>query len=215
MNGQEVESPTHRGTGCHSCSAPDQVGLSPSPGTSLSVDASSGQRSFILDYPGDGNRASCMGSGLAWWSVGVAGLGVQRAWCLCSQPGSKQMTGTSLAAQWIRVCLPMQGDTGSIPAQRTMVSSKKKKRVHWDTLRGIKADHGEKHSLRETAPLHKPGPFSTGKNLKLSGTGLNTQRSEDKIPSQHLSIPISAWESKSPLNSDENSEEKNVMDIQR
>ena len=91
----------------------------------------------------------------------------------------------------------------------------KKKKVHWDTLRGIKADHGEKHSLRGSAPLHKPGPFSTGENLKLSGTGLNTQRSEDKIPSQHLSIPISAWESKSPLNSDENSEEKNVMDIQR
>ena len=108
----------------------------------------------------------------------------------------------------------MQGDMGSIPGQRTMVSSKKKK-VHWDTLRGIKADHGEKHSLRGSAPLHKPGPFSTGENLKLSGTGLNTQRSEDKIPSQHLSIPISAWESKSPLNSDENSEEKNVMDIQR
>ena len=75
MNGQEVESPTHRGTGCHSCSAPDQVGLSPSPVSSPSVDASSGQRSFILDYPGDGNRASCMGSGLAWWSVGVAGAG--------------------------------------------------------------------------------------------------------------------------------------------
>ena len=96
---------------------------------------------------------------------------------------------------------------GSIPGQRTMVSSKKK--VHWDTLRGIKANHGEKHSLRGSAPLHKPGPFSTGENLKLSGTGLNTQRSEDKIPSQHLSILISAWESKSPLNSDENSEEKN------
>ena len=91
----------------------------------------------------------------------------------------------------------------------------KKKKGHWDTLRGIKANHGEKHSLRGSAPLHKPGPFSTGENLKLSGTGLNTQRSEDKIPSQHLSIPISAWESKSPLNSDENSEEKIVMDIQR
>ena len=100
----------------------------------------------------------------------------------------------------------MQEDMGLIPGQRTMVSSKKK--VHWDTLRGIKADHGEKHSLRASAPLHKPGPFSTGENLKLLGTGLNTQQSEDKIPSQHLSIPISAWESKIPLDSDENSEEK-------
>ena len=86
MNGQEVESPSHRGTGCHSCSAPDQVGLLRSPGSGLRVDGTSGQRSFILDYPEDGNRASRMVSGMVRWSVGMAGLGFQRAGCLCSQP---------------------------------------------------------------------------------------------------------------------------------
>ena len=120
----------------------------------------------------------------------------------------------SLEVQWLRLSSPKAGVHGFDPWSENYGIVKKKK-GHWDTLRGIKANHGEKHSLRGSAPLHKPGPFSTGENLKLSGTGLNTQRSEDKIPSQHLSIPISAWESKSPLNSDENSEEKIVMDIQR
>lgn len=45
MNGQEVESPSHRDCGCHSCSAPDPVRLPPSPGSGLRVDDTSGQRS--------------------------------------------------------------------------------------------------------------------------------------------------------------------------
>lgn len=120
-------------------------------------------------------------------------------------------TGESLEVQWLRLSAP---NAGGLRVRSLVQNLWYHQKVHWDTLRGIKADHG-KHSLRGTAPLHKPGPFSTGKNLKLSGTGLNTQRSEDKIPSQHLSIPFLPWESKSPLNSDENSEEKNVMDVQR
>ena len=118
-------------------------------------------------------------------------------------------TGTpreSLAVQWLRLGVPSAEGHGFDPWSQNYGIVKKK--VHWDTLRGIKADHGEKHSLRASAPLHKPGPFSTGENLKLLGTGLNTQQSEDKVPSQHLSILISAWESKIPLDSDENSEEK-------
>lgn len=103
------------------------------------------------------------------------------------------------------------GGHGFDPGQRTMVSSKKKVLGYPERYQ---SRSWRKAFIRGTAPLHKPGPFPQERTWKLSGTGLNTQRSEDKIPSQHLSIPISAWESKSPLNSDENSEEKNVMDIQ-
>ena len=57
---------------------------------------------------------------LARWGKGRQGLRV-KGWWIETKAFAQELQRTSLAVQWLRLHLPMQGDAGSIPGEGTKI----------------------------------------------------------------------------------------------